>query len=126
MAVLFGNIYPTSLVRRSTLMTPMTISEARQILETGFTSYWGHSNTVQAASDLLGLDIRPTVERPAIILDEGTKLPTLNGYVYSQVIVLSPEYRPGLRPQPGIEIHASDILGWQCLLVTFPGTSEKL
>ncbi len=52
MAVLLGNIYPTSLVRRSTLMTPITISEARQLLETGFTSYWGHSNTIQAASDL--------------------------------------------------------------------------
>lgn len=126
MAVLFGNIYPTSLVRRSTLMTPISISDARQLLETGFTSYWGHSNTVQAASDLLGLDIRPTVERPTVILDEGTKLPTLSGCIYSQVIVLSPESCPGLRPQPGIEINVSDILGWQCLLVTFPDKSEKL
>ncbi|HNC45164.1 MAG TPA: hypothetical protein PLU80_13440 [Acidobacteriota bacterium] len=126
MAVLFGNIYPTSLVRRSTLMTPISISDARQLLETGFTSYWGHSNTARAASELLGIDVIPSTDRPAVTLDPDTKLPTLNGCSFNQVVVLSPEYRSGFRPQPGVEVEAGDILGWQCLLVTFPDKSEKL
>lgn len=116
---LLGNTFPLTLVRRRCQMLPIPMEMATQLLALdGFESFWGHSNTTAAAKAQLGLDVTPTTDRPAITLDEQL-LPVLNGTTATEVLVVSPEYRPGFRPAMGVEVGPEDILGWQAILVTF-------
>ena len=119
--ILVGNIYPTSLVRRPTLMVPCSVEEFRAAVaeSAGVVSFWGHTNTIAAAQAVLGVDVRPAVERPALTLD-ADNLPTLAGEAWDEVWVCSPNYRPGFRPAIGVEVSPEDILGWQVLRITFP------
>lgn len=117
--VLLGNTFPLTLVRRRVQIDPVSIEDAKALLEAGYVSFWGHSNTAVAAKAQLGFDVLPETERPALKLtSEG--LPELNGVVAAKVVILSPEYRAGYRPAIGVETGVEDILGWQALVLTFP------
>jgi len=118
MIALLGNTYPPAMVRRQVLVTPISVEEAREFLADGFMSYWGHVNTVNVANNLLGVDVTPETERPAISLNE-EGFPTLNGKVADKVVVLSPNYAPGYRPQEGEITPPEKIIGWQALLWDF-------
>lgn len=81
-------------------------------------SFWGHRDTVQAASRLLGVRVDPASERPVITLtDDG--YPMLEGEVFKECFVLSPDYRAGFRPAVGSEVSPEDIRGWQVLRIVW-------
>jgi hypothetical protein len=116
---LLTNVFPFSLVRRKMTAAPITMEEVKTtIAVSGFESAWGHENTIRLVSRVLGVDIEPKEPRPAVILDED-KFPTLYGVKHTQVILISPDFKPGFRPAIGEEVGAEAILGWSALLLNF-------
>ncbi|MDR0535620.1 MAG: hypothetical protein LBG65_04625 [Puniceicoccales bacterium] len=120
MPLLVGNTLPVTLIRTPVTMTPVTLDAARELLHHAdrALSFWGHANTLRLASRLLDYNLKPATARPALILDNKGH-PGLDGCHTNTVLVLSPDYAPGYRPAIGCEPGGKDILGWQCLLVTF-------
>lgn len=116
--VLLGNTYPPALIRRKITVTPISIEVARELLADGFQSYWGHANTIITANALLGVNVTPETERPALLLN-ADNLPTLDGNLADKVVVLSPNYASGYRPQEGEITPPEKIIGWQALLWDF-------
>ena len=116
--VILGNTFPLTLVRRQVSIKPISLAEAKALLEDGFVSFWGHSNTAAVAKAQLGFEVSPETERPALVLDENG-LPGIGGVHSDKVLVLSPSYRPGFRPAIGVEVGPDDIVGWEPLLVQF-------
>ena len=117
--ILIGNSFPLSLIRRQVVITPCVLDELRQQLSVNeIVSFWGHRNTLAAVNRCLGADLAPAVERPALSLS-AEKLPVYDGEVFDECWILSPEYRDGFRPAVGEEVAAEQILGWQCLHLTF-------
>ncbi len=115
-----GNTFPMSLARRYCTITPIDKS-VLDALSSGaiLHSYWGHSNTIEAANAFLGINVTPPRERRAIVLNSN-KYPTLDGVLLDGIIVVSPTYVDGYRPAEG-EISSPDkILDWQLLFVNFP------
>ena len=117
--ILFGNTFPLSLVRREVVMRPVTLETMQVALATAeIHSFWGHPGTLEAVSRAVGRNVSPTVERPAVQLDaEG--LPVLDGHVFRECWVMSPEYRAGFRPAVGAGVPADAIIGWQALLISW-------
>lgn len=114
---LTGNTYPMSLIRRTVRIEPITIEYFRiRLNEGGWMSYWGHENTLEAAKNVCGHDLRPQKDRPAVELDS-TGYPTLNGIQYRECLILSPEYKPGYRPSIGKEDRPEDIQAWHALRI---------
>lgn len=113
--ILLGSTFPLSLIRCAVRIEPRSVEELRGAVRgRRIHSFWGHANTAAAAGALLGVDVRPREERPALRLNtEG--LPTLDGIVFAECWVLSPEYIPGYRPPIGGEVAADVIQGWQAL-----------
>lgn len=119
MKVLLGNTFPQALVRRMVLTEPISMDEAKYILQDrGFVSFWGHANTFGVAEEVLGVSVKTLTDRPAISLNE-RQFPSLDGVETDTVIILSPNYRLGYRPAIGEEAKSEDILGWQCLKMWF-------
>ncbi|NCD33288.1 MAG: hypothetical protein EOL87_07700 [Spartobacteria bacterium] len=118
-AILIGSTFPLTLIRRHTEIDPMPIDELKRLLRTHpVFSFWGHKNTLTAAHSLLGIDVAPTIERPALQLSaEG--YPAFDQHVFTTCYVLSPEYRPGFRPAIGSEVALADILDWRALKLTW-------
>lgn len=118
-ALLVGSTFPMALVRRPVTIVPVDIALLRSVAATRrVVSFWGHENTVAAASAFLGFDLRPQVHRPALLLSpEG--LPGLNGEVFGECWILSPDYAPGFRPQVGVEPSPGQIRGWTALRVVW-------
>ena len=117
--VLLGNSFPLSLIRRAVHIEPRSLEELRQTVgERGYVSFWGHTNTLEAAKTILGFDPIPPSLRPALTLN-GDGFPSLNGAVFEEVWVLSPDYREGFRPAIGCEVTPAQILGWQILRLQF-------
>jgi hypothetical protein len=115
--VLVGSTFPLSLVRRPVLITPERVETLRTLLrQQGCASFWGHEATADVAADLLGTDIRPAAPRPALRLT-AENLPALDGEVFTECWVLSPEYEAGYRPQIGEEVAKEKISGWQVLKI---------
>lgn len=112
-----GNTYPSTLVRRATVQIPIS-KEYFLTLAEGATlhSFWGHSNTIQAAKAFMGIDVTPIIERPAIVLN-ADNLPTLFGVLLDGVFVISPTYAKGYRPAEGKVASPEEIVDWQILLV---------
>ena len=120
MKLLVGNIFPTSLIRRSVRIDPVTESDATHYLDIADSvhSFWGHTNTLNTVNKKFGFDFSPKTDRPAVTLDiDG--IPVLHGERFETVLVISPDYKPGFRPAIGVEVGEEDIVGWQCLLVRF-------
>jgi hypothetical protein len=116
-SVLLGNTFSLSLVRRPVRIEPVGLEELKGVLSVRpVRSFWGHSNTVHVANALLGVDVKPRTERPALTLN-ADGLPVLEGEVFSECYILSPDYRPGFRPAMGAEVYPEDITGWQVLRI---------
>lgn len=124
--VLIGNSFPQSLIRKTVVTRPIFLSDAKELLKGGFDSFWGHTNTIRAASEILGVDVTPKSKylqpdgtyRPAVELDDDLN-PYFDGKSYTSIILLSPEYERGYRPKIGEEVSADKIVAWQTLLMTF-------
>lgn len=118
-AILIGSTYPLSLIRRGVSISPQSTETLRQeILTRPICSFWGHKNTLSAAEHLLGVDVRPKTDRPAIILN-GENLPCLDGECFQECWVLSPDYVNGFRPAIAEEVATDKIIGWQILKITW-------
>lgn len=117
--ILVGNIFPTSLIRRSCTVEVKTMQDLISALEgRQLVSFWGHQNTLEAVKAKFGLDLTPRTARPAVSLT-AEALPTLEGETFGCVWVVSPDYRPGFRPSVGVEVSPEDILDWHVVLYRF-------
>ena len=115
MDFLTGSTFPLTLVRRKVTITPGSLDEYLYHLRHGnWLSFWGHTNTLPAANTLTGVNLTPREARPAVTLNE-RYFPILYGKVFQHCWLLSPEYKPGFRPQIGQEVDTNEILGWQVL-----------
>lgn len=115
--VLIGNSFPLSLIRRPVRIEPRPIHELITLIhQRGLASFWGHENTVAAASTILCADLRTKAARPALALsDDGS--PVFEGTTFNECWILSPDYAPGFRPEIGIEVSPDKILDWQALRI---------
>ncbi len=112
---IFGSTFPLSLIRRRVQIEPRPIDRLRlRLHESQWESFWGHANTIAAANRLLGIDITPKTERPALSLSKNG-LPMLNNRRCQECWILSPDYIAGFRPAIGEEVSSDKILGWQVL-----------
>jgi hypothetical protein len=103
-AVLVGNTFPPSLIRRRVVIDPLPLEELRRALQDArVVSFWGHATTVRAASLLVGTDLTPAQERPALALSP-EKLPTFAAEVFKECWVVSPDFAHGYRPAVGGEV----------------------
>ncbi len=114
--VLIGNSFPLSLIRRKVVIEPVPIDTLHAALQ-GKTvrSFWGHASTLTAVNRFLGVDLTPPTERPALVSDPDARLPSLDGRVFSECWVISPEYEAGFRPAVGTEVPLDKINTWQVL-----------
>ncbi len=116
---LIGNAFPLSLIHKKTTIFPESIDSLHFSLKNyKWESFWGHANTLEIANSILGEDLTPKTERPAIVLDDAL-LPSLNGQSYSTCWILSPNYTPGFRPSPNTEVSPDKILSWHVLRMTW-------
>lgn len=96
-------------------MSPEDLESLRLAIgQHGVASFWGHANTLSAAAALLGADITPVSERPALHLN-ADGFPSLDGQSFDTCWVLSPDYVSGFRPSIGEEVSTEKITGWQVL-----------
>ncbi len=113
--ILIGNSFPMNLIRREVRIEPRTLEELKTATKDAeIDSYWGHSNTLDAVSVFVGLDLSPEIERPAVTLAENG-FPKFNGHVFEECWVISPEYRNGYRPELNKEVSPGNIKDW-CIL----------
>jgi hypothetical protein len=119
MPFLIGSTFSLTLIRRYVEIEPTPFEKLqKKLLSENYESFWGHANTIYVANKLLGIDVTPKSNRPAIILNE-RGYPTLNGNVYKESWVVSPDYREGFRPRIGEEVDAKDIVGWVVLKLSW-------
>lgn len=115
MKILIGNSFPLSLVRRQVKVTPCELDFFKEYVgKSPVASYWGHSNTLKAVNAFTGLDLTPKTERPVVLLNDSS-MPTLDGEIFDQAFVISPNYAKGFRPAIGEEVPEDKIKGWQIL-----------
>lgn len=113
---MIGNSFPLSLVRNRTVtINERDVGALREMLPGSLVySFWGHENTRNEAEAVLGVSLKPEVERPAIVLD-GESLPMLGGVSFRECWVLSPDYASILRPEIGNEVGPGEISAWHAL-----------
>ena len=118
--ILISNSFPFSLIRRPVNVRPRGLDELGAALRSRpFASAWGHANTVALAGELIGIDLTPASERPALTLSDDL-LPVLDGRSFDECWLLSPDYTPGFRPQVNQELSPDHIRGWQVLRLHWP------
>lgn len=118
-AVLVGNSFPLSLIRRAVRIEPCELEDLTKLLsDVKIISYWGHSNTLVAVNKLLDYDLTPHEQRPVLRLSENS-LPQYAGIEFTECWVLSPDYCEDFRPAIGEEVPPEKIKSWQCLKITF-------
>ena len=119
--ILVGNSFPLTLIRRSVNIKPAVLEQfLDHARHSKIYSFWGHKNTLTAAKEFSGLDVGPSTDRPVLTLsDEG--FPMLDGMIFRQCWVLSPDYRSGFRPAVGEEVETDDIIDWQILKMDWGG-----
>ena len=113
--ILLGSTFSMALIQREVHIVPSDIASLRSIIaQSGFASFWGHTNTLAAANELLGTDINPATLRPAVsVSPEG--YPMLDDQVFTECWILTPSYEPGFRPAIGQEVQPEQITGWNVL-----------
>ena len=118
--LLIGNAFPFSLVRCEWLAVESRPLEALQaaLVNAEVVSFWGHENTRAAAEGVLGVSLTPRTERPAVTLSPD-KRPMLDGGVFNECWLLSPDYPEGFRPSIGQEVAPDQIAGWHVLKLTW-------
>lgn len=113
--ILIGNSFPLSLIRRVVLIRPSSQRELRELLSgRRVVSFWGHANTLLAASQYAGCDLTPSCERPAVRLSAEC-YPCFAAEIFHECWVLSPDYIEEFRPRLGEEVPVGKISGWQVL-----------
>ena len=104
-----------SLIRRPVLIVPRERAALLSALQNCVLfSFWGHDNTLLAASRYLGCDLTPPQRRPVISLDASAR-PCFMGWTFDECWLLSPNYVANFRPAPGQEVPESAIVSWQVL-----------
>ena len=118
--LLIGNAFPFSLVRCEWLAVESRPLEALQTALSGakVVSFWGHANTRAAAERVLGVSLLLRKERPAVMLSPDRR-PMLDGEVFGECWLLSPDYPAGFRPAIGQEVAPEQIAGWHVLKLTW-------
>lgn len=117
--ILIGNSFPLSLARREVAIAPASLTALREAAATRrVCSFWGHANTLRAASAATGLDLTPATARPVLELSPDN-LPLFAGQVFSECWIVSPDYRDNFRPAVGEEVDAAKIVNWQILKITW-------
>lgn len=117
--LLLGNSFPLSLIRHPVRIEPRSVEDLKlELRGAEIHSFWGHANTRELASDMIGMSLFRGSERPALTLTEDRK-PVLNGIEFHECWILSPDYVPGFRPAVGEEVHADQIQGWQVLKISW-------
>lgn len=117
--LLVGNTFPLTLIRRKIVISPEPLP-GLQLAASGkrIASFWGHANTLCSASKVTELDLTPRTERPVLELSsEG--LPMLDGQVFQECWVISPDYRENFRPNVNQTVDAINIINWQCLKISW-------
>jgi hypothetical protein len=115
--ILIGNSFPMGKIQRDVSIMVRSLKELKErIADASVHSFWGHTNTLNFASGIVGRSLQPLSERPAIILSE-SKYPMLNGFEFEECWILSPIYRDGFRPDIGAEIPLEEIIDWQVLSI---------
>ena len=108
--MIIGNTFPMTLVpaganviiQHSSLVALQAAKEADDARGMPLASFWGHANTIVSANKLLGFDVTPATERPALRAEPQCwslplSLPQVR--VYDTTIwVVSPIYADGFRP----------------------------
>ncbi len=124
--LLIGNSFPFSLVRCARLVVEQRpVAELRVALAGAeVASFWGHENTRTAAEGVLGVSLRPRMERPAVTLSSGG-LPMLDDETFDTCWLLSPDYPDGFRPPIGVEVTPEQIAGWHVLKLTWHSKRER-
>lgn len=126
--VLFvGNTFPITLVPEdgNIIMYQISLEEAKKLIaESDVESFWGHQNTLKSAVKILGDKIRPKIDRPALKLEKGRYIRywILNNKESNKILILSPIYQEGFRPQIGVEVTEEQILGWRPILIQYVWT----
>lgn len=114
-AMLIGNTFPLTLVRRRLTVDVVPLEEFRRMAAgRRIVSFWGHANTLHAASAAVGFDLSPVEERPVLTLSPEA-LPALGDEVFRECWILSPDFRRSFRPAVGDELKPDEICSWQCL-----------
>ena len=114
-SVLVGNAFPMSLITRRVVIEPADADMFRKEASVAdIFSFWGHRNTLDAASNMLGFDLTPATDRPAVRLSENG-YPVLDGCEFKECWLVTARYRPGFRPAVGEEVPSDAITGWQVL-----------
>jgi hypothetical protein len=94
--ILIGNTFPLKLIRGRVLIQQQAVKDLQKEVEgREVVSYWGHSKS----------------------LDYGW--PKLEGTVFPEAWIVTPNYKEGFRPAPGVEVSVEDILGWHVLHMTW-------
>ena len=115
--ILLGNSFPMGLVKRPARLTPLGKEDLLALLKgREVVSFWGHQNTVSLVSDYLGREI--PCRRVALGLSRDL-YPSVDRETFQEVLLLTPEYRDGFRPQIGVEPTPEDIRAWGVLRVSF-------
>lgn len=123
--VLIGNSFPLSLIRRAVKIETADLEAFKEMCHsTKIYSFWGHENTRAAAEVVLGVSVQPRVERPVVSLSkEG--LPTLEGEIFTECYILSPDYKADFRPKIGEEVALEQIASWHLLRISWLSDDGK-
>ena len=124
-SMLIGKTFPLTFLRRRLTVDVVPLTELlRAVKGKRIASFWGHANTLRAASAAVGVDLTPATDRPVLTLSpEG--LPMLDGEVFRECWILSPDCRRNFRPSIGEELKPEEIRGWQCLRLIWQISESK-
>jgi hypothetical protein len=118
-AVLLGNTFPLSLIRRNVSIQYKSIDNLKEIIRSRkIVSFWGHENSADAASELLGFNVKPKTERPALELNQ-YGLPVFESEIFDECWILSPNLPQGMRPGLSEIVPFEQIKGWSVLKITW-------
>jgi hypothetical protein len=122
--ILIGNGFPMNLIRQNVKISLMDICDLRKRLKTSDPiSFWGHENTLQNASDFIGIDLTPAIERPVVTLNEAG-YPIYNSCEFRKCFILSADYVANFRPAIGEEVTLENIKGWRVLKIEWIENAE--
>ena len=112
-----GSVLPVGLIHRPFLVTPSDIAVLVNELEThDIVSFWGYSNTAQAAAQFLGVKLNAEDCRPKLKV-------TADGYFHvlgepastkdTPFFFVHPIFAPGFKPEPRTTVSLTQISGWK-------------
>ena len=115
--ILVGNTFPFQLIRRPVSITVETPAEFLRHAEGRVVhSFWGHNDTLEAASLYVGLDLTPRRSRAAITLDKDG-YPQLDGISFRTCWIVSAVLPERFRPEENKAVGSDRILHWQILRI---------